>query len=149
LIGYNAITYPICLGIACWLLIPVMRIWKDLGVSDLAAMRRRALAFPLSAAGLSSFGWLPGGLLFPLFIDLRSGPVSPRGFGPFICSFTSSGLIALTYSGLAVQWVVLRVLYPKLWVDGSGYRETARHELISIDRRLRAWQFLAALIPLA
>jgi serine/threonine protein kinase len=149
LIGYNAVTYPICLGIACWLLIPVMRTWKDLGLSDLSAMRRRALAFPLWAAALSCIGWLPGGLIFPLFIDLAAGPISARVFGHFLFSFTISGLIALTYSGLAVQWVVLRVLYPGLWVDASGYRETARRELTSIDRRLRAWQFLAALIPLA
>jgi uncharacterized membrane protein len=165
LIGYNAVTYPICVGIACWLLIPVMRAWRELHgkkrqpksgisyfefrVSDLAVMRRRALAFPLWAAALSCLGWLPGGLLFPLFIDLATGPISARVFGHFLFSFTISGLIALTYSGLAVQWVVLRVLYPGLWVDGSGYRETARRELTSIDRRLRAWQFLAALIPLA
>jgi hypothetical protein len=50
---------------------------------------------------------------------------------------------------LAVQWVTLRVLYPRLWVDGIGFRETARQELTSQHSRLRAWQFLAGLIPLA
>lgn len=149
LIGYNAVTYPICVGIACWVLVPVVRAWKEMRFFDLAPMRRRALAFPLWTAALSCLGWLPGGLLFPLFIDLAAGPISARVFGHFLFSFTISGLIALTYSGLAVQWVVLRVLYPRLWMDGSGYRETARQELTSIDRRLRAWQFLAALIPLA
>jgi eukaryotic-like serine/threonine-protein kinase len=209
LIGYNAIIYPICVGIACWVLVSVMRTWKELHrrdrqnksetrssksetnaqetkseiqdpkfetnpklefpkmgtavpfsqseigkfhvsrISDVAAMRRRALAFPIWTAGLSCLGWLPGGLLFPLFIDLVAGPISAKVFGHFLFSFTISGLIALTYSGLAVQWVVLRVLYPGLWVDGSGYRETARQELTSLGRRLRVWQFLAGLIPLA
>jgi len=157
LIGYNSIIYPICVGIACWLLIPVIRTWKKLqsqgreakSVSDLAAMRRRALALPLWAAGLSCVGWLPGGLLFPLLIDLSAGPLPSKVFVHFLFSFTISGLIALTYSGLAVQWVVLRILYPQLWTDGSGFRETARQELTSLDRRLRVWQFLAGLIPLA
>src|SRR5206468_1311484 len=103
LIGYNAITYPICVGIACWLLVPVIRTWKELHrrdrqikseignsnpsqglntdetrmpfrvasvfhpwprfsdfrfrVSDVVAMRRRALAFPIWTAGLSCLGW--------------------------------------------------------------------------------------------
>jgi len=191
LIGYNAITYPVCVGIACWLIVPVIRAWKELRsqrkesefeieeeesraktqrrqamdsslrlgvlarddfgfrISDLAGMRRRTLAFPLWTAGLSCLGWLPGGLLFPLFIDLAAGPISSKIFVHFLFSFTISGLIALTYSGLAVQWVVLRVLYPGLWVDGSAYRETARQELTAIGRRLRVWQFLAGLIPLA
>ena len=112
-------------------------------------MRRRALALPLWAAGLSCLGWLPGGLLFPLLIDLAAGPLPSKVFGHFLFSFTISGLIALTYSGLAVQWIVLRILYPQLWADGSGFRETARQELTSLDRRLRVWQFLAGLIPLA
>jgi serine/threonine protein kinase len=176
LIGYNAIIYPICVGIACWLIVPVMRAWKELHgkktkseirnskfetnsksamekeeyrISDVAAMRRRALAFPTWTAGLSCLGWLPGAVLFPFFINLAAGPISSKVFLHFLFSFSISGLIALTYSGLAVQWVVLRVIYPRMWADGSGFRETARQELTDIDRRLRAWQFLAGLIPLS
>jgi serine/threonine protein kinase len=187
LIGYNAIIYPICVGIACWLLVPVMRAWRELHgkkskseirnlkkqqateiaentesqpsvlsvapafdqISDVAAMRRRALAFPTWTAGLSCLGWLPGAVLFPFFINLAAGPISSKVFLHFVFSFSISGLIALTYSGMAVQWVVLRVIYPRMWEDGSGFRETARQELTDIDRRLRAWQFLAGLIPLS
>jgi hypothetical protein len=107
-------------------------------------MRRRALTLPLWAAGLSCAGWLPGGILFPLVLHVR-----PDVFVHFVFSFTISGVIALTYSGLAVQWIVLRVLYPKLWVDGSGFRQMARQELTSLDGRLKVWQFLTGLIPLA
>jgi eukaryotic-like serine/threonine-protein kinase len=111
--------------------------------------RRRALALPVWSAGLSCLGWLPGALLFPLLIDLKAGPLPQKIFAHFVFSFTISGLIALTYSGLAVQWGVLRILYPRLWVDGSRFRETARREVASQNRRLRVWQFLAGLIPLA
>ncbi|HEV2949951.1 MAG TPA: serine/threonine-protein kinase, partial [Gemmataceae bacterium] len=204
LIGYNAVTYTICLAVAFWLLVPLIRAWKELQskakseilnpksetnpkfevaatdgtrkehglesvldpgairgsfrfqisnfgfrISDLAAMRRRVLALPLWAAGLSCIGWLPGGVLFPLLIHLTAGPISSKVFSHFLFSFTISGLIALTYSGLAVQWIVVRVLYPRLWMDGSRFRETARQELTSLDRRLRVWQFLAGIIPLA
>jgi hypothetical protein len=111
-------------------------------------MRRRALTLPLWAAGLSCLGWLPGGVFFPLALQIK-GPIAKEIFEHFLFSFTISGLIAVTYSGLAVQWVVLRTLYPKLWVDGSSFRQAARAELTSLDGRLKALQILAGLIPLA
>jgi serine/threonine protein kinase len=157
LVAYNAVTYATCLAIAVWLLVPIIRTWNELhgltapkpgsqgtGFGLVASMRRRALTLPLWAAGLSCAGWLPGGILFPLVLHVR-----PDVFVHFVFSFTISGVIALTYSGLAVQWIVLRVLYPKLWVDGSGFRQMARQELTSLDGRLKVWQFLTGLIPLA
>jgi hypothetical protein len=98
---------------------------------------------------LSVLGWIPGGFLFPLALQLFSDPVSAETFGHFIISFTVSGLIALTYSVLAVQYVVLRILYPRLWGDGHDVRRKAGEELRGVDRRLRMLQLLAGLIPLA
>src|SRR5205823_5193638 len=97
----------------------------------------------------SLLGWLPGGFLFPLALQLLSGPVHADIFGHFVISFTISGLIALTYSVFAVQFVVLRVLYPRLWGDGRDVRRKAAQELRGVDRRLRILQLLAGLIPLA
>jgi serine/threonine protein kinase len=172
LIGYNAVTYAACLAIACWLLAPIIRTWKELhgvpkqappplpsppegegkgggaGLGPVTKMRRRALTLPLWAAGLSCLGWLPGGVFFPLALQIK-GPITKEIFEHFLFSFSISGLIAVTYSGLAVQWVVLRALYPKLWVDGSSFRQAARAELTSLDGRLKALQILAGLIPLA
>jgi serine/threonine protein kinase len=154
-LGYNLVVYPL----AVWLIYrqtsPLYRAWHDLSAglardnSTITAIRRRALRLPLWAVGLSCLGWLPGGLLFPLGLEIFAGPVPAEVFGHFLVSFTISGLIALTYCYFAVQFVVLRVFYPHLWVDGQGMAETARAELRLLDRRLRVFQLCAGLIPLA
>jgi serine/threonine protein kinase len=154
-LAYNLVVYPL-MG---WLIYrqtpPLYRAWRDLSLGvildadSLTALRRQTLRLPMWAVGLSCLGWLPGGLLFPLGLDLFAGPISAGVFGHFLVSFTISGLIALTYCYFAVQFVVLRVFYPRLWVDGQEMRETAREELRSLDQRLRVFQLCAGLIPLA
>ena len=63
--------------------------------------------------------------------------------GDLFISFTVSGLIALTYSMLSVQWLSLCVIYPRLWCDRQGFRETAALELRAVPQRLRLLQVLA------
>ena len=64
-----------------------------------------------------------GGVLFPLLIDvLTSDSVAAMTYWRFLFSFTVSGLIALTYSVIATEFVVVRVLYPGLWLDARGLR---------------------------
>jgi hypothetical protein len=155
LVGYNAVVYPVCVGLCIGLIVPLHRTWRRLRAgepvagAEAAAARRRALRLPLQVVALSCVGWLPGGLLFPLGMHLLSERMAPAAFGHFLVSFTVSGLIALTYSYFAVQFVVLRVLYPQLWTDAADLRTAARQELGSLDGRLRFFQFLAGLIPLA
>jgi hypothetical protein len=152
---YNPIVYAVCGWLIWRLFAPVARGWREVSRPDLIttseadALRRHALRLPHWAALLSVLGWIPGGFLFPLALQLFSDPVSAETFGHFIISFTVSGLIALTYSVLAVQYVVLRVLYPRLWGDGHDVRRKAGEELRGVDRRLRILQLLAGLIPLA
>jgi serine/threonine protein kinase len=154
-IGYNLAVYPLTLAIIYFLIEPIFRTWRKLGWgekvpdSQLHAVRRRLLSLPLWAVGLSCLGWLPGGLLFPLGLATFAGPVSYQTFSHFLLSFTISGLIALTYSYFGVQTVVLRVMYPELWPDGRGFRETTAAELRGVGGRLRFFQFQAGLIPLA
>jgi hypothetical protein len=154
-LGYNLIVYPLSwLVIAC-LLVPIYRGWQQLQGATLLTsaqitkLRRRALALPRWTIILSAIGWLPGGILFPLGLHWLSGPVAADVFVHFLTSFTMAGLIALTYSVFGVQFVVLRVLYPALWVDAHEIRSVARVELQPVERRLRVCQLLAGLIPLA
>src|SRR5262249_31794918 len=113
--------------------VPALRLrrrWLRLTGSDgdddaAARARREALRLPLWAVLVSCLGWLPGGVLFPLLIDRRAGPVAGEVFARFVVSFTISGLIALTYSFLATQYVVLRVLYPSLWSEADDPRARA------------------------
>jgi serine/threonine protein kinase len=154
-LGYNAVIYTGCLWLLYRLIAPVFRGWRRLlnagpmTAAEATALRRHALTLPLWAVVLSCAGWLPGGILFPLGLSVLSEPVSVRESAHFLVSFTISGLIALTYSYFAVQFVVLRVLYPRMWTDAQGLRQHTRTELASLDRRLRLFQFLAGLIPLA
>ncbi|HMF10734.1 MAG TPA: serine/threonine-protein kinase [Gemmataceae bacterium] len=171
-IGYNLVVYPACLAILLWLVVPVLRAWRRLRcpspptalprngregrvrseppVDDIqvSTARRRALSWPAWSVGLACAGWLPGGLVFTLGIHLLAGPVGATVFGHFLVSFTISGLIALTYSYLGVEFLVLRVLYPGLWADAGGLRRTMGAELAGHGARLRLFQLSAGVIPL-
>jgi hypothetical protein len=155
LIGYNALVYPLCLGLFFrqWFL--VYRVWQGLTrpePMDAAAVdeaRLRALRLPRWCVVLSAVGWLPGGILFPLLIDLTAGGVDGMTYFRFLFSFTVSGLVALTYSAVATEFVAVRVLYPGLWLDARKMSQLAPVELAREEGRMRLMQFLAVLFPLA
>ena len=156
--AYNAVIYPVCLGSATLIIRRGLRAWAPLVASgpiaadSVAEARRRVLAWPLWSVTLAAFGWLPGGVAFPLGLWLTAGPgdaVGPDVFGHFLASFWLSGLIAMTYSFFGVQFMAIRVLYPRLWVDARDLRAIAARELAPVVPRLRIFQFLAGSIPLA
>src|SRR5262249_15250840 len=107
----------------------------------------RALALPRWAFLISLLGWLPGGIIFPLGMTTWCQPIRPAESMHLVISMAVSGLIALTYSVLAIQFAVVRGIYPRLWSDVRGARMAAQ-ELQSVDSRLRWLQILAGLIPL-
>jgi hypothetical protein len=83
--------------------------------------------------------------------QVRGNGVEVVGFtggGQFLFSFFIAGLVALTYSVLGVQFVVLRILYPRIWGDGQEWPEQARPELAPVASRLWVLQLLAEVIPL-
>jgi len=152
---YNVLIYPLCVGLLFREVLAVFRAWRRLSGpgpmtgTEVEEARRRALRLPLWVIGMSCLGWLPGGLVFPLALGVLAEPNGAEVLGHFLVSFTISGLIALTYSVFAVQFVVLRVLYPRLWLGTSSPRQVARGEVGWVEGRLRLLQFLAVLIPLA
>jgi serine/threonine protein kinase len=152
---YNLIVYPICLAIAHFTVTPVTRVLRrlergvDVTRNEVEEARHRLLRWPFRALVWSSLGWLPGAVLFPVLIDSPTSPVSAQVYLHFAISFTISGLIALTYSVLGLQFVVLRIFYPRLWLDGRGLHDHVETELRGVERRLYVYQFLAGIIPLA
>jgi serine/threonine protein kinase len=152
---YNALVYPLCLALLFRQIGPVLRTWRRLSSlapitgPEVEQVRRRALRLPLWVIGLSCLGWLPCGLVFPLGVSALAGWVGLEVFGHFVLSFVISGLIALTYSVFAIQFIVLRVLYPRLWLDERSPCQVARGEVGAVEGRLRLLVFLAVLIPLA
>lgn len=153
-LGYNAIVYPIAVLLFVLALRPVWRAWRalsngeSLAEGDVKAARRRALSLPNWIAALTAWGWFPGGIIFPLVIELGAPPLGPRLAGHFFVSFFVSGLIALAYSLCGAQYVVLRAFYPAMWRDVRSFSETARNELAPMSTRFRYTQFLAVSIPL-
>jgi eukaryotic-like serine/threonine-protein kinase len=155
LLVYNALAYPLALFLLFRQVIPVFRTWRQLsrpGPIDperVNEARLKALGLPRWGVVLSCLGWLPGGLIFPLAMDFLAGEMSAHTYMQFVFSFTISGLIALTYSVIAVEFVVVRVLYPGLWLDARRLRQTARTELDREEGRMAVLQFLAVLVPLS
>src|SRR5262249_16384051 len=143
ILAYNVIVYPLLIWVWCRAIVPILHLRRQLSgreavdVEEVRRLRRQSLKLPALLIVLSCLGWLPGGLLFPLGISLLSEPVSAEVFGHFLISFTVSGLIATTYSYFGTQSFVLRILYPRLWVDPQAPRQQARRELGSIEGRLR------------
>jgi serine/threonine protein kinase len=153
-IGYNAVAYPILVVVLVLVIRPVWRGWnalasgESLADEEVQSARRQALRLPRWIAALTALGWFPGGVLFPLVINAQAERLDAGIFWHFITSFCLSGLIALAYSLCGAQFIVLRVLYPGMWSDAGGFRETAQRELAPMAARLGRIQLLAGSIPL-
>jgi len=152
--AYNTVAYPLALAIMAWVVWQVWRPWRamhgtrPLESGAVATARRKALRLPLWVAGLTTAGWLPGGVLFPAVIAARTEPLSAHVWMHFIASFTLSGLIALAYSLCGSQFVIQRALYPRMWDDVRHFAAVARQELQPTAARISWWiQFLAGSIP--
>ena len=153
-LAYNLLVYPAVIFIFLCRYWPIRRTWKamcsttpvDAAVVD--AARRKALALPLWAIGLAVVGWLPGGILFPALIHSFNPEVGWSVFAHFAVSFTFSGLIAMAYSFFGVQFVVQRVLYPKMWRDVAHIEQKTPPELRSTPLRLWLILAMAFMIPL-
>jgi eukaryotic-like serine/threonine-protein kinase len=152
-IAYNVIVYPLAI---LAFVIAVRSVWKSwnllssaarLPTEDVTAARRRALRLPRWIAALTAIGWFPGGIIFPVAIQLTTG-LDFRIAAHFVASFCLSGLIALAYSLCGVEFVVLRGLYPSLWRDARHFTTVAREELAPVGGQLNRIELLAVSIPL-
>ncbi len=159
LIAYNLIVYPICIVGLLYFARPVYVAWRRLGISantdcpvdgpTVDAARILTTRWPLGVVLLACIGWLPGSLFFPLGLHWRAGPVDSWVFYHFAISCTLSGLIAMTYSYFAIQYLAIRVFYPHLWHEVRKLRSTATVELRGFRPYAGTLQVLAGLVPLA
>jgi hypothetical protein len=86
-------------------------------------------------------------VVFPVAVGLADDTPDWSDFGHFVLSFVLSGLVALTYSFLAIQFVLLHGLYLPLTHAGQDAGQM-RRELRGVLRGLGAVHVLAALVPL-
>jgi hypothetical protein len=154
-VWYSAIVFPITGTIAyilsrpIWNMLLALRKGEPLAEADVTSLRRQSLRKPFWGVVLSGLGWLPGAFVLPvLLVMLSPMPASGEVFLHYLLSFLIAGLIAMTYTEFIDQFLLLRIVYPSLWVDPKHPRSVARAELGPVDRRLRIFQVLSAVIPL-
>lgn len=154
-IVYNSIAFPVLVGLTAWLLYRRHREWTKLNdgrlvtSSDIAGLRHRINFLATWSIYGSLIGWLPGGPIFSGVVHWFGEPLNSEQFIHFLISFTLSGLIAITYCYLGSQYVVLRVLLPRLCGATDQNDQTLRQELKRLPSRLLLFQVLAGVIPLS
>lgn len=115
---------------------------------ELARMRKRIIQYPLLVAVVTSFCWGVAAFFFPVMLDTFRGPVENWVYVHFFVSFLISALIALTYSFLFAQYILIRVVYPRAWRGCHDIMVQSRRELAPIRGRMRFFHSLAGFIPL-
>ena len=134
-LGYNLFAYPLAVAVGAAVILPLVKVWRELKSKQpvaeerLAWGRGRALQMPLWLLAVAALGWLPGGLFFPWALDMWAGPLPRELYGHFFASFSISGLIAVAYSLGGVQYASIRGLYVQMWPRAQAFRETAGREL--------------------
>jgi serine/threonine protein kinase len=151
LFGYNAIAYPVCLGTAAFLFLRIRRALAALprargpAVDDLR-LRVRQLGWWTIVLG--ALGWFPGGLVFPLVIDLVAGEVGPDIYAHYLVSFTLAGLIGVVFTYLAIEYVIFRALLPRLGNPDAFTPAKMWDEIRPLTTPFGTFLVLACAVPL-
>jgi hypothetical protein len=152
---YSAVVFLSVLIVVLILYVPPTNVWRRLRADRpppteaVDRARRRILTAPLAATWLSSLGWLPLLAFLPAGLHLIGAGTSWREFAHLAVSVFLSLLITATYSYFALQYCVLRILYPQAWASAGSFLATARTELAAVPLRVRWFQIGAGLVPLA
>ncbi|MDB5308901.1 MAG: hypothetical protein JWO38_3103, partial [Gemmataceae bacterium] len=150
-LAYNLIVYPLGVGAAVVLFRRVARPLPGLaGAAGPAVddLRRRVRHLGWWVIGIGAAGWFPGGLVFPLAIDLAAGPVRWQTYAHFVVSFTLAGLIGVVFSYLGVQYVVFRALLPQVGNPDTFTPAAARAEVRPLTAPFGRLVIFACAVPL-
>jgi len=153
LLWFNPIVYAVLVALWIYIVLPLKHYLRHpsqyLGdPASVKRLRRHALRLTKWVIGLTAFGWGAGAIFFPLMIHIKEGPIAPSVFLHFLTSFALSWAVAMAYSYLYVQFVVIRSLYPKMWLGCAEIRKTADVELKSAKRNLQWMQYPPSLCPI-
>ena len=137
----NGSLFPLGMGYFIYLSIPVVRAWRQMqsGSMDetarLGPLRNRCVKLADYAAIITAVLWTLGGPVYPALI----GALSALDYVYFIASLFLCGVIAATYSFLAVAWLSTRMLYLQLIRPGS----TTAEDEAGLDHLGRScWRYL-------
>ena len=148
---YNVLIYP-AIFVVGWRVLSSVRDGyehrDDFDGPALDRYRRQSLALGYWAIGMAVAGWIPGGIIFPLWIDCTSECVHWPEYVHFAVSFTLSGLVGVVFSYLGVQTVVMRAVYPVLTNPDRFTAAEAARELRPTAVLLTPCLVLASALPL-
>jgi hypothetical protein len=145
---YNLFVYPVCLTMLVAVVWPVFEGWRGRSSEPAKRLRARSLFLPRWAIRISLVGWLPGAFFFPWALHARAVTLPWTHLAHFHISILIAGLIAVTYSALAVLCIVAFIIYPAFWLDPARFRRRAAREVAPVLRAMRFIPFLAGAIPL-
>jgi len=132
---YNAVAYPVCLGILVWLLAPLRRCLRmqergqTIAPEFLERCRRRVVNLPAYQVTLNLLGWLPGAVFFPWVVTTwGSAHEADAITRHFRISFVVSAFLTTVQTFFLLEAFLVAVLYPALFRDArpAGMRGVAR-----------------------
>jgi adenylate cyclase len=152
--AYNAVAYPIALGIAFLLMARVawclrkLRAGQAVEASEMEACRRRITRLPSYQVCLNLIAWLPGAVLFPLGICALGGWDNAAYIWlQFAVSFAISALLTTLQTFFLVESFLIAVLYPWFFRDARP-AEARGTVLLSLVARVLLFWVAVAVAPL-
>jgi class 3 adenylate cyclase len=121
---YNALAYPICLGVTLYLFWPMRRCLRLLRAGEpvepgfMEFCRRRVINLPCLQLWVNAWGWLPGAVFFPAVICAVAGGHNWRTiFWRFGISFLISAAFTVAQTFFIMQAFLVAYLYPEFFRD--------------------------------
>src|SRR5262245_45195721 len=153
---YNAVGYPLAVGIWAWAALslrrPIRRLLRGAPVSpaSLARARRRAINLPWWGLGVSAPVWLLCIPVFLLSLRAASDPAHPPEaalYWHLSVSFVISALVACTLAFFVVELASQRLLFPVLFRDARP-ASTPGALALGLRGRMLLWALAGGVSPL-
>jgi len=146
---YTPVVYLILGTFWCWKLVQLYNQFElKTDASSINSFRRYILELPFWGMLMSCLGWLPSALVYPLAITFHGGIIERSVLLHLLTSFTLSWLIALSYSFLLQQFLVLRFVFPYQWSTDELPSSQAEKELKAGLKWTHRCAAISGLIPL-
>ena len=150
---FNAIAYPVTVGIWVWSVLALRPLFRRLlrnepvDPTELDPARRRVVHLPYICAAVSGAGWL---VCIPVFVAALAavdGPLSAPLLWHLPISFLVTAFIAITQSFFLVEIVSQRWIYPAFF-HGVRPDQLAGVRTLSLRGRGLVWAISAGVCPI-